>query len=140
MSASTMRRVSREPVAGHARSEDFRHRAMCREVDPDLFYPVAEQGPDHDAQVGAAKAVCARCPVREACLAWALRGLPYGIAGGMTEHERRTEGQRRRGSSARPITARRTSSKGEGPGWNQALHQISQHGTQVGTRAEGHRR
>ena len=70
---------------------DFRHRAVCRDVDPELFFPVAEPGSDvYDAQVGAAKAVCARCPVRAACLEWALRSLPDGIAGGLTPDERRT--------------------------------------------------
>ena len=40
------------------------------------------------ANVAAAKAVCARCPVRAECLTEAAR-IPYGIAGGLTEHERR---------------------------------------------------
>jgi len=125
--------------------------------------------------------------VRAECLAWALAHQPDGIAGGMTEHERRTEARRRGGQApARPITvpacatpselssagraalaaggsvqevadefgvsertalrwarsartdSTSTSARGEGPGCNQALHQISQHGTQAGTRAEGH--
>ena len=54
-----------------------------------LFFPAAESGPARDAQVAAAKAVCARCPVRAECLAEALARIPYGIAGGLTEHERR---------------------------------------------------
>jgi hypothetical protein len=40
-------------------------------------------------QVAAAKAVCAGCPVRAECLAEALARIPYGIAGGLTESERR---------------------------------------------------
>lgn len=68
---------------------DWRAFAACRDVDPELFYPAAESGPIYDAQVAAAKAVCAGCPVREACAAFALVALPYGIAGGMTERERR---------------------------------------------------
>jgi len=75
--------------AGHVWLEDFRHRAACRDVDPELFYPTAEFGLEYDAQVGAAKAVCARCPVRVECLVWALDSLPYGVAGGLTEQERR---------------------------------------------------
>ncbi|WP_219420271.1 hypothetical protein, partial [Pseudonocardia nigra] len=35
MSAPTARSTRREPVAGHVRSEDFRHRAACRGVDPE---------------------------------------------------------------------------------------------------------
>ena len=82
---------------GHRRTDDrprpgrgWRDRAACRDVDvdADLFFPAAESGPAHDAQVAAAKAVCARCPVRAECLTEAAR-IPYGIAGGLTEHERR---------------------------------------------------
>ena len=68
----------------------WRERAACRDVDdPDAFFPTAEAGPERDAQVTAAKAVCARCVVRAECLAEALSRIPYGIAGGLTEHERR---------------------------------------------------
>lgn len=66
----------------------WRNRAVCRDVDPELFFPAAESGPIRDAQVTAAKAVCAGCPVRRECLAEALARIPYGIAGGLTEHER----------------------------------------------------
>jgi hypothetical protein len=68
---------------------EWRDLAHCRGVDPELFFPVAESGPSHDAQVAVAKAVCASCPVRESCLADALSGLPHGIAGGLTAAERR---------------------------------------------------
>ncbi len=67
----------------------WRDRAACRDVDPELFYPAAEDGPSLRAQVTAAKAVCAGCPVRVECLAEALARIPYGVAGGLTEHERR---------------------------------------------------
>lgn len=74
--------------AGAAR-EDWRAWAACRGEDPELFFPVASLGPAYQAQVMAAKAVCRRCPVRSSCLAEALRRMPYGIAGGLTEQERR---------------------------------------------------
>lgn len=64
-------------------------RAACRDVDPELFYATAEHGPLLEEQTAAAKAVCAGCPVRAECLAWALERLPHGVAGGLTEHERR---------------------------------------------------
>jgi WhiB family transcriptional regulator, redox-sensing transcriptional regulator len=67
---------------------DWQARAVCRDVDPELFFPSAEAGPAYARQVAAGKAVCARCPVRAECLAWALERLPYGIAGGLTERER----------------------------------------------------
>ena len=84
--------------------EDFRHRAECRDADAELFFPVADSGHDYDAQVTAAKAVCAVCPVRAECLSWALDALPYGIAGGLTEDERRRErAVRPRDRRRRPI-------------------------------------
>lgn len=69
---------------------NWRNRAACRGgVDPELFFPAGEDGPVYDAQVAAAKAVCARCPVRAACLDEALARIPFGIAGGLTPEERR---------------------------------------------------
>jgi Transcription factor WhiB/Homeodomain-like domain len=70
-------------------SRNWRDQAECRDVTTDLFFPTGESGPDHDAQVTAAKAVCARCRVRAECLTEALGRIPYGIAGGLTEQERR---------------------------------------------------
>lgn len=68
---------------------DWRHRAACRDEDPELFFPVSEVGPGAE-QVARAKAVCARCPVRAECLEYALEnGLDHGIFGGLTEQERR---------------------------------------------------
>lgn len=112
MSAPTTRATRREPVAGYVRPEDFRHRAACRSVDPEVFFPIAVRGREYEAQVSVAKAVCAGCPVRVACLTWALGHQPDGIAGGMTEHERRAELARRRAGRRtarlpRPRTPRR---------------------------------
>lgn len=67
---------------------DWRNRAVCRDVDPELFFPTGTGGPA-DAQIRRAKAVCARCPVITACRAWATEALPDGVAGGMTPDERR---------------------------------------------------
>lgn len=54
-------------------------------VDPELFFP----GPDEVDRIAAAKALCARCPVKETCLDAALEnGDRVGIRGGMTEEER----------------------------------------------------
>ena len=50
----------------------WRKRAACRGIDPEVFFPVT----DEDAEE--AKAICATCPVREACLEHAL--AQHGIA------------------------------------------------------------
>lgn len=60
----------------------WRARAGCVDVDPELFFPVGESGCAVEAQVAAAKTVCARCPVRSECLADSLSGMPYGVAVG----------------------------------------------------------
>lgn len=71
-------------------TQDWRHRAACRNLDPEIFFPTAEAGPVRAREVARAKAVCARCPVAAECLTWALEsGQGYGVWGGMTEDERR---------------------------------------------------
>ena len=51
---------------------DWRHRALCRDEDPELFFPIGTTGPAL-VQIEQAKGVCRRCPVTESCLDWALR-------------------------------------------------------------------
>lgn len=68
---------------------DWRHQAACLDEDPELFFPIGNTGPAL-LQVEEAKKVCARCPVRQECLDWALSaGQDYGVWGGMSEDERR---------------------------------------------------
>lgn len=58
--------------------------ALCSQVDPDLFFP--ERG----ASLKDAKAICAKCPVRDTCLSEALEGEErFGVWGGLSEYERR---------------------------------------------------
>jgi WhiB family transcriptional regulator, redox-sensing transcriptional regulator len=79
--------------------DDWRHRAACRDEDPELFFPVSEIGLGA-RDVDRAKAICARCPVRAQCLEYALdNALDYGVFGGTTETERR---ELRRARTARP--------------------------------------
>jgi WhiB family redox-sensing transcriptional regulator len=82
--------------------------AACSDEDPELFFPVGESGPAK-AQLERAKAVCARCPVRERCLAWALEsGQNSGVWGGTHAEERRRlyrSASRRAPRSGRPETA-----------------------------------
>ena len=62
----------------------WREQAACRGTDLNWFYP--ERG--HSA--GPARQVCARCPVRQPCLDYALSNrITHGIWGGLTERERR---------------------------------------------------
>jgi WhiB family redox-sensing transcriptional regulator len=76
----------------HAR-QDWRHDAICAAEDPELFFPVGDNGRYEGpalVQIAEAKAVCRRCPVREQCLQWALAtGQDEGVWGGLTEIERR---------------------------------------------------
>ena len=69
---------------------DWRLSAACRDLDPDLFFPIGSAGPAV-TQVAEAKQVCLTCPVRTPCLDWAIRHYQdYGIWGGTTEVERQT--------------------------------------------------
>ena len=70
-------------------TDDWRARAACRDTAPDLFFPVGVTGQAID-QIAAAKAVCGRCPVKAACLEFALvTNQESGVWGGTTEDERR---------------------------------------------------
>lgn len=62
---------------------DFREQGACRGLDPDLFFPERGESVDH------ARAVCAECPVADACLDWALRHERLGIWAGTSERQRR---------------------------------------------------
>lgn len=67
---------------------EWLRRAACVDEDPELFFPVGTSGPAL-REAAAAKRVCARCPVRRECLAWALStGQTAGVWGGMSEDER----------------------------------------------------
>ncbi|MGX1758613.1 WhiB family transcriptional regulator [Streptomyces lydicus] len=82
---------------------DWRHDAVCREVDPEIFFPVGNTGPAL-LQIEEAKAVCRRCPVMGQCLQWALESRQdTGVWGGMSEEERRA--MRRRAARNRARSA-----------------------------------
>jgi len=64
-------------------SEEWRLQARCRGIDLSVFFPTG--GDTYTA----AEAVCASCPVRDACLADALRVFDVdGYRGGKTGEER----------------------------------------------------
>ncbi|WP_095932130.1 WhiB family transcriptional regulator [Streptomyces sp. Tue6028] len=84
---------------------DWRESAACRTVDPDLFFPIGNTGPAV-LQIEEAKAVCRACPVRDACLRWALdTGQAIGIWGGTSEGERRALARREARRRSRDATA-----------------------------------
>lgn len=67
---------------------DWRHRAACRDEDPELHFPVGNSGPAL-LQIAEAKTVCRRCPSVTACLGYALdTNQSFGVWGGMSEDER----------------------------------------------------
>lgn len=64
--------------------EPWQARALCAQTDPEAFFPEKGGSPRP------AKAVCAGCPVRAECLAFALEhDERFGVWGGLSERERR---------------------------------------------------
>jgi WhiB family redox-sensing transcriptional regulator len=64
----------------------------CRGEDSSLFFApnYFERREEKARREAKAKAICARCPVREPCLEFALRiREPHGVWGGLNEVERR---------------------------------------------------
>lgn len=73
--------------------------AACLAEDPELFFPIGNNGPAI-LQIEEAKHVCRRCDVRESCLGWALQNdFDHGVWGGLSEDERRE--RKRRNARAR---------------------------------------
>jgi WhiB family redox-sensing transcriptional regulator len=69
-------------------SGDWRSLGACAGVDLSLFY-AEEVEDDYSERTRAAKAVCARCVVRDACLDAALKDRErIGVWGGMSARER----------------------------------------------------
>jgi len=62
----------------------WQQRALCAQVDPELWFPEKSGSPR------GAKAICARCPVITDCREWALEtGEAFGVLGGLSARERR---------------------------------------------------
>ncbi|MGD9998347.1 MAG: WhiB family transcriptional regulator [Ilumatobacteraceae bacterium] len=67
----------------------WRNRAVCKDTDPDLFFPVGTTG-QALVQIDRAKEVCGTCPVKSECLEYALEtNQDSGIWGGLDEEQRR---------------------------------------------------
>lgn len=75
-------------MTASARQDGWSARAACLSADPDLFFPISSSGPAL-VQVAKAKAICARCQVRQECLEFALAAHQiHGVWGGTSEEER----------------------------------------------------
>jgi WhiB family redox-sensing transcriptional regulator len=82
-------------------------RAACSTTDPEMFFPISPAGPAV-RQVAQAKAICARCEIRQACLEYALDTGPIqGVWGGTTERERQLLRQRTRRARVRQAQEQR---------------------------------
>ena len=84
MSITSQDLLQRRDAAG----TDWRDQAACRDVDPDLFFPLGTSGASLP-QIELAKQICRTCPVCGSCLRWALDHADDGVWGGTTEEERR---------------------------------------------------
>jgi WhiB family transcriptional regulator, redox-sensing transcriptional regulator len=74
---------------------EWRERAACLDVDPELFFPISDSGPSR-YRTQQALAVCAGCPVRAECLDWSLeQNIMHGVWGGLSEDQRATVLRRR---------------------------------------------
>jgi WhiB family redox-sensing transcriptional regulator len=83
-----------------AADDVWRDHALCRDTDPELFFPVGTTGQALVSQ-DHAKRVCHECTVQQACLDYALdTNQDSGIWGGLTEEERRSI-RRKRAADAR---------------------------------------
>ncbi|MBC7267482.1 WhiB family transcriptional regulator [Streptomyces cellulosae] len=84
---------------------DWRHHAVCREEDPELFFPIGTTGLAL-LQIEEAKSVCRRCPVIDQCGQWAIEsGQDSGVWGGLSEDDRRRKRRRAARNRARQAAA-----------------------------------
>ncbi len=86
------------------RSDDWQLRAACRGPQAAVFFPPShfERKDEKAERESRAKAICATCPVRQPCLAYALQiREPHGIWGGLNEVERKAIVRERERSTRR---------------------------------------
>lgn len=82
----------------------WRAEALCRDTDPELFFPIGTTGTAL-VQIEQAKSVCGECRARVECLDFALTtNQDSGIWGGLSEEERRAI-RRQRAAAARARSA-----------------------------------
>lgn len=79
-------------MSAQAIEQSWQGKAACRGPQASLFFPPShfERKDDKEYREARAKAICANCPVRRACLDYAVRiREPHGIWGGLNEVERK---------------------------------------------------
>ena len=65
-------------------TRNWTNRALCKNLDTELFFPQRGESTVH------VRMVCKACPVVKPCLEYAMRGMEkFGIWGGTSERERR---------------------------------------------------
>jgi WhiB family redox-sensing transcriptional regulator len=71
-------------------ARDWREDAACQGMDTEMWFPAGPRARGAEAGlVRQALEICGGCPVRMACLEFAVRTVQRGIWGGMTEEQRR---------------------------------------------------
>jgi WhiB family redox-sensing transcriptional regulator len=91
-------------IALAAAEDVWRDHALCRDTDPELFFPVGTTG-QALVSIDHAKRVCAQCEVTSECLDFALAtNQDSGIWGGLSEEERRVI-RRQRAAAVRSARA-----------------------------------
>jgi len=81
-------------------THEWRNSAACREIAPEVFFPVGTTG-NALVAISAAKAVCDACDAKSECLEFALlTNQDSGVWGGKSEEERRALRRVRRAAAA----------------------------------------
>lgn len=81
-------------------TDDWRHQAACLGHNPEIWFPIGDG--EHREFLPVALGYCQPCPVRTACLSWAMdTDQRYGVWGGMTEGQRDNLRRRDRRRAAR---------------------------------------
>lgn len=115
-----------------APAPDWRRSGACRTEDPDLFFPKGYEGAPTLCQIEEAKAVCRRCPVRDACLAYALDNhIGDGIFGGLTDQERASIRRRAQRRNLPPETAAAQTEEARQPRRERTLQTIFEDNTRL---------
>lgn len=82
------------PAPASSDGPNWRHHAICAQVDPELFAPAEVGENQYTGRFLAAVEICRSCPVKGECAAYAARHQCLGVWGGEVLSQRRTYGGR----------------------------------------------